>query len=70
MQQMPFEEWKQNVMKLMAPQFVGTDVGDSDPMDEVEMYFDATGDEVWRDMYDEGMSPQDAIDEEHYCAME
>lgn len=63
-----FEEWCDELIKLFARKFQAQD---NSPMDEASsvagMYVDNAR-ECFREMYDEGMSPLDAIEEEAFAA--
>lgn len=55
---MNFEEWKKELAAALGKTF-GMDG---------EEYIRQTGDDCWREMFDDGLSPTDAASEEAYAA--
>ena len=58
---MTFEQWKQELANALE-KALGMDAG------EGADYIENTGDDCWREMFDDGLSPTDAADEEAYAA--
>lgn len=64
-----YEDWRRDLLIEMA-KVIGSEPGtDTDPMDEALRYIEATGEDCWREMYDDGMTPREAVDEDGFDAM-
>lgn len=60
---MTFEEWKKQLAIELSRVMVVDKVDGAD-------YIRQTGDDCWREMFDDGLSPADAASEELCAAME
>ncbi len=58
---MDFEQWKAELAVELGKTFGGGLAGGQD-------YIKGTGDECWREMFDDGLSPKQAASEEAYAA--
>lgn len=65
-----FEEWCDELIKLFARQFQAQDNSSLDEALSVAIMYVDNARECFREMYDDGLSPLDAISEEAFAAGE
>ena len=59
--QRTFEEWKADLIECLMEMYAAT-------KEEMVAYVRDTGDECWREMFDDNLTPDDAADEERHAA--